>query len=766
MRRLQHALLPLLPALWVGITLACDLPQGVAFTPDQLNRTAITAQLEKLEELHLPQQLQQAEQQVATCRQQSQQQLSTTITQYDTLFTEWREFNRLHEGLATTRRQQEEYRQATLKQQQDLPEQLEQIELRGLYLTLLQHNLSPLKVKVDAMKRLAESLLAATAIPELNGIFIHSITEITTTQMGNKSQQSFKDSLTQRMSGQLAIGQRPVPGEKLPNKQFYTLTEVVVTPLKAPLPAQSGIQRPGSAAELVRSVVINLDSADWATHLADFSLDAATTATIDAARSRYIGNIRQQNQNQQQRQQALINTATEALATYQTRLSELTTLEQQQRQALQQLYATWQRPCREKDPLACRPQGNAYLQQQLVLNLQQRRTTLSGELFASESFPVYSQGSFADAIANNAIGSISDFIRSHQQSTAWQQQLTIDNGLLTQFNLQQLTTPYRRLDHFWLMVTEAPGNGYSVRAFSRFRFDDNPDIGWQLRQQLLGNPAILVLPASSEQGDITPFGEQLRQQLQQQLRNSGLANLRPLPTPLKELLMPATAEAFSDPTMQTALQRSGAEVLINGSYQTTPEGSRVVWLAWHIAQQRLLTQLSAAIPTPVESGSATLNSYRTALIRRAESRRTPTQITLNKLSGHYCRGEEAWVDIRLTEPRYLTLLTLGADNSVTRYTPNRLQPSRREPAGALQFPPAAWRSQQKMNLTLYPLPGQLTHEQFLLISSRELLDLSDIPVPEAQVGASGTTLRQLYQRLQPQPDAELSLIAYQVDPHC
>ncbi|MBT4837132.1 MAG: DUF4384 domain-containing protein [Methylococcales bacterium] len=131
-------------------------------------------------------------------------------------------------------------------------------------------------------------------------------------------------------------------------------------------------------------------------------------------------------------------------------------------------------------------------------------------------------------------------------------------------------------------------------------------------------------------------------------------------------------------------------------------------------------------------------------------------------------GGEAILNIKMQPERYLYILNLSADDTVTLLHPNRLQKNKAVSQTEFTFPPVHLRKDETLSLLLYPMNDQPTYEKFKVISSDKRLDFSNIPVPENALftGAKGGDMKLMLDVLSKSKNWQVIDLDYEVGKHC
>lgn len=287
--------------------------------------------------------------------------------------------------------------------------------------------------------------------------------------------------------------------------------------------------------------------------------------------------------------------------------------------------------------------------------------------------------------------------------------------------------------------------------------------------------AVSYIPEAGT-GDITALGNLWRDRIEKILADRGIVvkARKDIVTLIDDM------ETFgSQDAENRAWKEAGADIVVLGNYSIL-EGSdgkpriRMVAKAYRTDGFQLVSGaefVEPLGPSWQRLASAVLgNIYQEKLeVVSSENSRTAKpklKASLGKNPACYRAGDAVHIDIQTDPGTYVYIFNLTADNNVTLLYPNRWLPDKPVSSGRMIFPPA---KSNVTGLVVYPLEGEQTsRESFKIVSSRQKLDFSFLPVPENQVfaGANKRDIDRITRILKKNVHYNQQVLTYYVGKSC
>lgn len=305
-----------------------------------------------------------------------------------------------------------------------------------------------------------------------------------------------------------------------------------------------------------------------------------------------------------------------------------------------------------------------------------------------------------------------------------------------------------------------------------------------------GNVAAVSFISEASTGDITALGNRWRDRIETSLAEKGvIVKARRDITVLIDDI-----ESFGRSGSEKEIwEEAGADIIVCGSYTifddtqgsgtmlSSKSGGHVIKIivkAYRISDSSLIS--SREINEKLDPDWAALASKIVGNIHQESLAIVSSNLsknglprlsaTLDRNPSCYPAGSNASITISTEPGIYLYIFNLAADQTVTILYPNRFMQNNPLVSGEVIFPPPNADSANKsMELVLYPLEqDKLCRESFKIVTSREKLDFSFLPVPENKIfaGAGGGDIGKMTKVLKANNNFSEVLLTYFVGKGC
>jgi hypothetical protein len=300
----------------------------------------------------------------------------------------------------------------------------------------------------------------------------------------------------------------------------------------------------------------------------------------------------------------------------------------------------------------------------------------------------------------------------------------------------------------------------------------------QLAKTLSKNETVAVsYIVERNSGDITQLGNHWRSLIEKALTEANVT----VKARKDIVLIIDDLETFGPASDEEDIWRqAGADVIISGDYFIRTESgitgkkdiAELTVKALRLQSATVLKTISIRQPLKPgwqkEAAAIVGNIYQRRIAQAAPENGTgpKLQAALNT-KRCYTPGENAAITVQTEPGAHIYILNLAADNSVSMLYPNALLDDQPLTTGKLTFPPTALA--KKLTLAIYPLKkGETSQEAIKVISSRQPLDFSFLPVPKNKIytGAAGGDLQSVAAALSRQKGWSQIILRYWVGDAC
>ncbi|QEP41956.1 DUF1566 domain-containing protein [Ectothiorhodospiraceae bacterium BW-2] len=351
-------------------------------------------------------------------------------------------------------------RQSRTDIEAELDKQLQSTSYRGLYMAILPYQ-GFIPRKNDLIQQ-AQQAITPQASADLNGIFIRSVTDITTTN----HQTTLKDRITSRLSGTMTIDHTFLAETVTAARKLYYLVKVAVTPLQGK--PDSATSASGSGAK-----VVNIAADDWEQQLQQQGADAPRIEAVKAVREQALRTIELQNNNQRTSDQQVLSETQRKLQQVDQRIA---TLEQEiaaKRATLQRILQQNDQRC-ATSPEACIGTATTAIDEQIAALKDNIMQIKEQQLFYRDTTVRLEGTQPYHDIATQALGVLAQLESSYTRDERIMELTMIENGILTNYERHKDTPVTRELERFWLYLTPTDNvaDTFGVTVVSRFRMSD------------------------------------------------------------------------------------------------------------------------------------------------------------------------------------------------------------------------------------------------------------------------------------------------------
>ncbi len=348
---------------------------------------------------------------------------------------------------------------------EELQKSLADLGYRGNYLCVIK-SLGLFSNMADQVA-MAQQGMAATAVPELNGTFIKSITEV---ENGLLTEQTIRT----WVKGKMSLAGSPVYSKLSNNQKLYVLGAMVeVSPLK-----KNDIANKSGSSNAAPVLCVNLSSAESEvkTKLLEVGLDEseANAITGEFKKTDFASQIVLYNSTKEEQAQRL-NTAAK---TQETKLKvEITQLETQIKNSEKQLLQIWNKlsiPSATssyedrvesiKNHIAARIKN---LEDSIAINLGQKYEIFENSVTVTDNL--------GSDMARTATGGLTQ-LKARKVITGYSQFVEVRNGLTTGYEEGNEIEFDREVHDIWLLPIAGVSNEYRMGMVAKYKLTNSPKI--------------------------------------------------------------------------------------------------------------------------------------------------------------------------------------------------------------------------------------------------------------------------------------------------
>lgn len=230
---------------------------------------------------------------------------------------------------------------------------------------------------------------------------------------------------------------------------------------------------------------------------------------------------------------------------------------------------------------------------------------------------------------------------------------------------------------------------------------------------------------------------------------------------------------------QRVWDSADADLLILGSYQLQPDNTppqallTLKLLDLHTSGVRQTLHTIKDLPPDWGtsamqcSGNVFQKSVEIVADNTSPEKKPSLAAHLSRDPACFPSGAEGKILVQTEAGVHIYLLNLAADQSVTKFYPNRLMPDQPLTSARFEFPPRALEDEVQMQF--YPLTtGQTSRESIKVIASYFPIDFSYLPVPENTIyaGARGGDIKRVLESLKQARGWSEQVLDYMVGAAC
>ncbi len=353
--------------------------------------------------------------------------------------------------------------QITVKQQsrKDIEQQVQQdlasIAFQGFYLVLL--NDIDILASKEKLSDQAEKLLAPTAIEDLNGVFISSLTVIEDNRL-------LTDRIKAQISGEMTVEKQPMFKKIAGQTKFLYLIKVNVAPLKKSLAATRDYAETTSA-----HLVVNLLSDyNYQTKLQSAGVSAAEIKSIEFEVNSSKAVIDNSNSTSSRRQQQIIRNGFANLAKIDSDIEQLQTNLANRSRFLKQTIQEKTNVVYDANNIEVSINKSLrYFDNQVEQLKNQLIAAKEKELIARFTANVTAEGNPADDIAKTAFDVYTQIKQSYSKVEQFIRETEVVNFMLESDKTGGGQDMYRDVDTIWLYPVAGDNDNFFLTVVARFK---------------------------------------------------------------------------------------------------------------------------------------------------------------------------------------------------------------------------------------------------------------------------------------------------------